>query len=262
VIDVNWVARRIRELLGLFGAAGKSGPSSDNDDKDQQEPSSTARDETQRMMSTGTNNGSNSKYVDPAVQQVARVYALALIGAAENAGQLDALVEEFDALVRDVLDPNPRFEHVLASGILNADEKEGILDRTLGSQASPLMLSFLKVLSKHSRLDCLRATHAAVHEEYNSRRGLVPVEVRTAVPLDAGMEHRLTELLKSTLGATPVLETQTDPSMIGGIVLRAGDHVMDGSVSTQLANMRRQMIDRSVHEIQSRRDHFRTPTGD
>ena len=52
------------------------------------------------------------------------------------------------------------------------------------------------------------------------------------------------------------------PELIGGLVMRVGDTVYDGSISTRLNKLRQQMIDRSVHEIQSRRDRFRSPEGD
>ena len=58
------------------------------------------------------------------------------------------------------------------------------------------------------------------------------------------------------LDGEPVLETLEDPELIGGVVLRVGDTVFDGSVARQLEQLREQMIDRSVHEIQSRRDRF------
>ena len=59
------------------------------------------------------------------------------------------------------------------------------------------------------------------------------------------------------LGGEPLVEQVVDPTVIGGAVLRVGDVVYDGSVANQLQILRQQMIDRSVHEIQSRRDRFR-----
>ncbi len=66
---------------------------------------------------------------------------------------------------------------------------------------------------------------------------------------------------RHALGAEPLLTRVVDPELIGGAVLRVGDTVHDGSIANQLEKLRQQMIDRSVHEIQSRRDRFRDPAG-
>jgi len=65
--------------------------------------------------------------------------------------------------------------------------------------------------------------------------------------------------LRPLLGREPVVEHRVEPGLIGGAVVRVGDTIYDGSIATQLENLREQMIDRSVHEIQSRRDRFRPP---
>ena len=92
---------------------------------------------------------------DVGVEQVADIYAKALLGATESAGRTAAVLDEFDTLLSEVLDGFPRFEAVLTSGLIGHDEKAAALDRVLGKQVSPLLLNFLKVVSRHGRLDCL-----------------------------------------------------------------------------------------------------------
>jgi F-type H+-transporting ATPase subunit delta len=93
-------------------------------------------------------------------------------------------------------------------------------------------------------------------------RGRVPVEVRTAVPLDDRLADQIKRQLRDSLQREPVLERKIDPRLIGGVVVRVGDTVFDASVSSQLEHLRRKMIQRSIHEIQSRRDRFGHPAGD
>ncbi len=200
--------------------------------------------------------------LDTDAQQLGVVYAKAILGAAEKAGATDALVEEFDSLLRDVLDKSPQFESLLTSGFLSQEEKVGVLDRALGDQASPLLLNFLKVLAQRDRLDCLRAVHAAVKELYEEMRGRQAVVVRTAAPIDDALAEELAQQLWKALGCEPVLQSEVDPSLVGGLILRIGDTVYDGSVASQLRRARAQMIERSIHEIQSRRDRFSDPSGD
>ena len=73
---------------------------------------------------------------------------------------------------------------------------------------------------------------------------------------------RIAENLKNVLDGQPIVEEVVDPDLIGGVVVRVGDTVFDGSVATQLESVRQRMIERSAHEIQTRRDRFRYPAGD
>ena len=199
---------------------------------------------------------------DLGAAQVAAVYAEALFGAAEQAGQTEALLAEFDSLLSDVLDRFPAWEQILVSAQVAHEEKVGMLDRTLGGRASPLLLNFLKVLSRRGRLECLRAIHRQAHALFDRSRGRVLVRLATARPLPDALAQRIAQRLGELLHGEPLLERVDQPDLIGGAVLRVGDTIYDGSVANQLEHMRRKMIERSVHEIQSRRDRFRHPAGD
>jgi F-type H+-transporting ATPase subunit delta len=199
--------------------------------------------------------------IDVDALKIGAVYAKALLGAAEAAGQTEAVIGEFDSLVTDVLDRFPQLEAVLASAIISPADKDDVLDKTLGKQASPLLLNFLKVVAKHGRLGTLRAIRRSLHEQHDQMRGRVRVRVTTATPLDDDVANRIADLVRNVLKHEPVLESAVESDMIGGVVLRVGDMVYDASIATQLAHIREQMINRSVHEIQSRRDRFRNPEG-
>ncbi|MFO0899542.1 MAG: ATP synthase F1 subunit delta [Pirellulales bacterium] len=195
-------------------------------------------------------------------EQVALVYAKAFLASTEKAGETAARVEELTSLVDDVLVPQPQFAAVLGSRRLAHEEKTALIDRVFGGKASPLLLSFLKVLSSHGRLDALQAIGREVRARYDEQRGRKRVRITAATALDKPMLGELTEKLRAMLGGEPVLEVAVRPELIGGILIRVGDTVYDGSVASRLARLRTQMIDRSIHEIQSRRDRFCNPTGD
>ena len=97
-----------------------------------------------------------------------------------------------------------------------------------------------------------------LHDEH---RGRIRVQMATAAPLEDAIATNLSAVLHKMLGGEPQLEHSVDPELIGGVVLRVGDTVYDGSVARQLDQVREHMITRSVHEIQSRRDRFRHPGG-
>jgi F-type H+-transporting ATPase subunit delta len=198
---------------------------------------------------------------DVGVEHVANVYAKALLDTTERTGRTNAVVEEFDSLVADVLDRFPKLETVLDSTLILPEEKEVLLDKIFGGRATPVLVHFLKVVARHGRLDCLRAIHCQTHVLLDQLRHRIPVRLTTATPIDSAMVRQIVEQLRAAIGGEPVLEQHVDPSLIGGAVLRVGDMVHDGSIANQLKILREQIRDRSAHEIQSRRDRFRNTTG-
>jgi F-type H+-transporting ATPase subunit delta len=198
---------------------------------------------------------------DVGAEQVAAIYAEAVFNAAESAGAAESVLAEFDSLIVDVLNRQPKFEEILGSALIGHDEKAGILDRAFGSTASTMMVNFLKVVSRHGRLECLRAIHRQVHAVYDKARGRVPVELVTATPVSDAEAAAIAKNLGGVISGEPVVRRRIDPALIGGAVVRVGDTVYDGSIARQLDNVRQQMIDRSAHEIQSRRDSFSNPAG-
>ncbi len=214
------------------------------------------------MIQAAKNDGSNDGHaLDVGAQQLATVYARALLDAAESAGTTEVILAELDSFVKDVVNPSPKFEAVLNSALISPEDKVAILDKVLKGRASSLFLSFVKVLAHHTRLDILRSIHWAAHRLFDQMRRVVRVEITAAAPITEQLKGQLTESVRKMIGGSPTLEVRIRPELIGGIVMRVGDTVYDGSISTHLEKLRQQMIDRSVHEIQSRRDRFRSPEG-
>lgn len=214
-------------------------------------------------MSSNASAGPDGNTVshDPAAQQIGMVYAQALVAAAESSGETQAVIEEFDSFLNDVLGTQPRFAELLTSVLIAAEDKVALLERVLRSQASKTFLNFLKTVAEHDRLDYLHSMRDAAHVIYDDSRGHVSVEVRTATPLDESRAEQLRGTLAGILNRQADLVRVIDPSLIGGLVVKVEDTVYDASVSTHLEKLRREMINRSVHEIQSRRDSFRSTTG-
>jgi len=199
---------------------------------------------------------------DVTVEKIAAVYAEAFLNAVEAKKEpVDDAVDEFDSLVRDVLDRNKKFDAILKSVVIQPDVKLGVVDRVFSGKASATFLSFLKVLAKHARLDLLRVIRLEIHKLNDKRKGRIPVIVTTATEMPAEAFAGLAGRLRAKLGGEPVIQNQIDPNVLGGIVIRVGDTIYDASIATQLLNVRQNMIDRSAHEIQSRRDRFRNTEG-
>jgi F-type H+-transporting ATPase subunit delta len=121
-----------------------------------------------------------------------------------------------------------------------------------------LLVNFLLVLNDHDRLDLLRGIHQAVHELQDERAGKIKVVVRSAVPLPDDQGEQLRQQLRASYHKDPVLQLQVDPELLGGLVVKIGDWLYDASVRRRLDDIQHQLIESGSHEIQSRRDHFRS----
>jgi F-type H+-transporting ATPase subunit delta len=198
---------------------------------------------------------------DVGAEHIADVYAKGLLAATERAGQTAAVVDEFDAVIGEVLDRFPRLESVFNSILVLPEEKETLIEKTFGGRVSPLLVNFLKVVARHGRLDCLRAIHCQTHAAYDKLRHRIAVLLTTAEPVTAEMAGKIAADLRGKLDGEPIIEQQVDPSLIGGAVLRVGDMIYDGSIANQLQNLRRKVSDRTSHEVQSGRDRFRNSAG-
>jgi F-type H+-transporting ATPase subunit delta len=199
---------------------------------------------------------------DVQAQGVARVYAEALLNAADKAGQADAVIEELTSLIKDVYRAEPGLETFLSSGAIGRDRKAQVIDRVFQGRASDLFVNFLQVQNRHERLSLLRPVLTALVDLNTFRRQRVKVQVRSAVPLSDAERDRLIRELRENFNREPILETGVDSDLLGGLVVRVGDQLYDCSVKTRIDSLRNQLIERSSYEIQSRRDRFRTTNGD
>ena len=193
--------------------------------------------------------------------KLADVYAVAALGAcdAQRASTAEFLAE-FDAFVENACDAFPKFEEIFASPMVAVDEKYRIVDAVC-RDATPIFKNFLKTLAKRGRGELLRDVRRRCRQIDAERKGRVAVRVATAAPLSEEAKASLAAKLRKLVGGEPELVAVVDPELIGGVIVRVGDKVYDASIATQLNNARQETINRSVHEIQSRRDSFRHSEG-
>jgi F-type H+-transporting ATPase subunit delta len=197
--------------------------------------------------------------MDVGTERIARVYADALYRASLQQNRVDEIFEELESLVREVFHAAPEWEIFLSSGAIGRDRKAATIRAVFEGRASELVANFLLVLNDHERLDILRAIIEAYRQIRDDKAGRMPVQVRSAVPLEGDQRDRLVQQLRDTFQKEPLLETQVDPDLLGGVVVRVGDWLFDQSVRSKLEDIRKQIIARSSHEIQSGRDRFSSP---
>jgi F-type H+-transporting ATPase subunit delta len=202
----------------------------------------------------------NHDIADAGRQHLGMVYAKALLGAAEKIGQADVVVEELEALVSDVLNKLPQLDEVLKTPKLTPEERLPILDKAFAGRLSPTLLTFLKVVSRHGRLDCLRAIARAARKQLNTARGRIEVIVETAHPLSNPLQARLIARLTELLGRQVILTTSVNEDLLGGLVVRVGDTVYDASLAAQLKRMEAVTLDHTKQTIRQSVERFAVTT--
>ena len=201
----------------------------------------------------------NSSTVDTGQQYLAAVYAKALLGATEQAGNTDTVLEELDAVLAEVFQRLPTLENALASPRVGQEEKLRLLDVALGTRVSQSLMDFLKVVAARGRLNCLRAIARAARQQLNEIRGRVEVTLTTAEPLDDELTRLASERLGASLGRQIDLSTAVNPDLIGGAVVRVGDTIYDGSVLNRLEQLRKAALNQSAQQIRNELERFATP---
>jgi len=192
---------------------------------------------------------------DPHLGAIARVYADAFLNSIPGDRLHDAL-EEFRSFVTEVLDRQPDFARLILSGTVSRDQKLELIDRVVAGRGSELFTSFLRVLARHDRLDLVRLVLAQCDIEAERRSGRKRIQVISAQPLSDANLNKIREQLAADLAIEPVLEAAVDPYLLGGLRIRVGDTVYDGSLRARLEQLRFRVRERSIHEIQSGRNRF------
>ncbi|MBN9520894.1 ATP synthase F1 subunit delta [bacterium] len=189
--------------------------------------------------------------------RVARTYAEALLHAAEQRGEADAVGEQFKSLGKDVFPAVPGLEQFLSSAAVSRTRKDAVITQLFDGRATPLFFDFLRLLNRKDRLGILRLIAIAYRSLRDNQANRLRVLVETAAPLDADRTAALERTLADLTGKTPVLVVRPKPELIGGLVVHVGDKVYDTSVRSKLRAVRNKLLARGSHEIQGRRDRFR-----
>jgi F-type H+-transporting ATPase subunit delta len=178
------------------------------------------------------------------VDALAQVYAKSLFELAEQAGGREKIMEVAEELeqVCELVRGDHVFREFLGSPVIDRSRRSGTLRTIFHGKVTDLALRFLLVLNNKGRLGHLESIGDAfdllVHEAF----GRVEVDVYTPGPLEAEQTETLKQRVGAAVGKEPVLYAYTEPAMIGGLKLRIGDQLIDGSVASRLRRMRRNLL--------------------
>jgi F-type H+-transporting ATPase subunit delta len=185
---------------------------------------------------SGPENTRQPTVLDSDAQQVADLYGRAILEAAgENA---DEVVGQLTAIVEECLNTFPALEAVLDSPRVNQSEKEAIIDRVFRDRVHGTLLNSLKVLCRRGRIGSLRGIQLRACELQDEKQGILRVLVTSAVPLSDEQRQQISDQVGRKLGKSLRIEERVDPSLLGGLMLRVGDQVYDGSILGKMSSLR------------------------
>lgn len=190
-------------------------------------------------------------------QYLGNVYAKALMGMAGKSGDADQILGELHSFV-DVLDRLPKLRNALESPRIGFEDKEKIVEKAFKGKASKTFLNFAKVVCRKGRADCFSAIADSAQAIQDELSGSVQATMVTAVAVDKAVEDKVAARLATVLGKKVTLTASVDPNIIGGLVVRVGDTVYDGSLTNQLNQVRSSAIGRANQQIRQALDRFAT----
>ncbi len=174
--------------------------------------------------------------LDSDQQQVGALYAKALLGSAGDS--VDSIVTELEAVVDECLTRHPMLEQALASPRISQEQKENMLDRIFSGRIDSRLLNFLKILCRRGRISSLRAIQMTATVMREEQLGKQRITVTSAQPLSDEQRTQIANRLRDAYGIDAILIEKIDAALLGGIILRIGDQVLDGSVQGKMKSIR------------------------
>jgi len=174
------------------------------------------------------------------MEEIAVVYARSLFEVAQEQDKLDVVRDQLGAFT-DALSENRDLQVFFFSPYFATKEKQDGLERVV-SDADPVILNFLKLLIEKHRMPVLfriRSNYDGLWEEENK---LLPVHITSAVELDNAIVEQLGDRISEQTDRKVELSANVDPEILGGIVVRVGNSVLDASVRNRLEQLRKQVV--------------------
>jgi F-type H+-transporting ATPase subunit delta len=173
------------------------------------------------------------------VEEIAEVYARSLFEVAQEQDKLDVVREQLGQFA-DALNDDRQLAIFFFSPYFSSEEKKDGLHRML-SGADPAFMNFLEALVERHRMPVIFRIRSRYAEMWDAVNRLLPVEVTSAVPLDEETVKSIGQSIGEQTGNEIELSTVVDPNVLGGIVLRVGNFILDASIRNRLEQLRKQV---------------------
>ncbi len=173
------------------------------------------------------------------MEEIAQVYARSLFEVASERGILDELREQLGQFA-DALAQDRQLMIFLFSPYFSTEEKKSGLKRGI-TGAEPTFMNFLEALVERHRLPAIFRIRDRYEQLWDEVNKLLPVQVTSAVALDEATVKSIGDRIGEQTGNKIELSSKVDPDILGGIVLRVGNFILDASIRNRLEQLRKQV---------------------
>jgi F-type H+-transporting ATPase subunit delta len=173
------------------------------------------------------------------MEELAQVYARALFEVAREQGKLDELREQLGQFA-DALNEHRELATFFFSPYFSTTEKQDALPRLLDG-AEESFLNFLGLLIENHRMPVIFRSREQYERLWQEENRMLPVEITSAIELDEATTKSLAQRISERTGRKVTLAAHLDPNILGGIVLRVGNSILDASIRNRLEQLRRQV---------------------
>jgi F-type H+-transporting ATPase subunit delta len=173
------------------------------------------------------------------MEEIAEVYSRALFDVAKEKDVLDEIHDELAQFVEE-LDKNRDLQVFFFSPYFSSQEKKDGISKMI-SGADENFVRFLELLAERHRMPAVFRIKKDFDELYAEERKLLPVTITSAIELDKGLVKDIRKKIEEQTDRKVELTTKVDPDVLGGLVLRVGNKVLDGSIRARLERLRKQV---------------------
>ena len=168
---------------------------------------------------------------------VARRYAQALYGEADQQKCVERVDEDI-SMIQESLAGSSELTRFFQDPVVSSDKKENVVNKLFGDRVHSVVLSFIKLLIQKGRGNIFPTIASAYQALRDEQLGIVEAHVRSALVLGDEEQAKIEQRIQKMTGQQVRLKTEVDPTILGGLIIRVGDTVYDGSVLHQLGALR------------------------
>jgi len=173
------------------------------------------------------------------VEEIAQVWARALFEVAKEHDLLDEVRDQLRAFAAAVNENRDLAVFFFSPYFSSEEKKEGLKRAVIDAQ--PALVNFLEALIERHRMPAIFRITARYDELWEDERDLLPVEVTSAIELDKSTVGSIGDRIGEQTKRTVELSSKVDPDILGGIVLRVGNVILDASIRNRLEQLRKQV---------------------
>jgi len=173
------------------------------------------------------------------MEEIAQVYARSLFEVAEEHDNLDEVRDQIGQFA-DALGESRDLQTFFFSPYFSTEEKKTGLDSALEG-ADPVVENFLALLIENHRMPVLFRVRREFDQMWREVNKLLPVQITSAVELDKAVTQQIGDEIGRQTGRTVELTSTVDPDVLGGLIVRVGNSILDASIRTRLERLRKQV---------------------